>query len=677
MIAESSLDKLKRYNILDGEDYLFEAFSRNIGIFSKKEQKRLFDARIAIPGMGGVGGTHFLTMVRTGVGNFHVADFDCYEPVNINRQVGATVSAFGRSKLEVMTEQALAVNPFISVSSFPEGIHDDNLDDFLNGVDVVIDSLDFFAFDIRRALFKRARAKGIHVITAGPLGFSSALLVFSPHKGMGFDEYFNIYNGMKPEDKYLAFAMGLAPKAVQFKYMDTSKVSLKSKKGPSLNIACQLCSAVAGAEAVKIILGRGEVKTVPYFMQFDPYTYTYVQKKLYGGSRNPVHKIKSRIVKHILNRRGGLELQDEPELPMRGSDAMRLSDEEWHYLLRAGIQAPSGDNAQPWILRKAERTVTILFNPEADTSFFNVQSIASTISCGAVIENISIAASRIGLATRVKYVTNCDEDNEVAQLFFEREDGVGDSLADFIWSRNTNRKPFSKEALPHSTLIKLRAAVTKKDGIDIHFITKRDDLKRVAQMVFKADTIRTEHKGLHRHLMEMIRFSTLEANETRDGFYIKNLEAGPAGDFFLKATRKWSAMKWANRLGLGKMVALNAYNGILQSSGVALIVASGIEKEDFVKGGRALERFWLTLTQMSYQMQPMTALTLFFLRLQLEGDGNFSKAHAGMLQQIRKEYDRLFPNCDFNRQGQIMLLRFGRADDIVYPTLRKRPEKFL
>ena len=676
MTSELLLDKLKHYNLLNSDKYIFEAFSRNIGIFSNEEQKCLFNARVAIPGMGGVGGVHFLTMVRTGVGHFHVADFDSYEPVNINRQVGATVSSFGRPKLEVMAEQALDVNPFITITRFSEGIHEGNLDDFLDRVDVVIDSLDFFAFDIRRALFKRAREKGVHVITAGPLGFSSALLVFSPHRGMGFDEYFNINDGMKPEDNYLSFAMGLAPKAIQFKYMDTSKINLKSRKGPSLNIACQLCSAVAATEAVKIILGRGEVKAVPYFMQFDPYTYTFVQKKLYGGNRNPIQKIKSCIVKHILNKKKGLEVQDKPELPMRAGGG-GLSDQEWHYLLRAGIQAPSGDNAQPWIFRKTERTLAISFDPAADVSFFNFNNIASLISCGAVIENISIAASQIGLATKVKYVSNGNETNVVAELVFERLDGACDALADHIWSRRTNRKPYDQEVVLSSFLAELQAPLTRFSGVGIHFLTKREDLKRIAQIVFKADTIRTEHKGLHRHLMEMIRFSLPEANETRNGFYVKNLEAGSAGEIFLKATRKWHVMKWANRLGVGKIVALNAYQGILHSSGVALIVAPGVKQEDFVRGGRALERFWLTLTQMGYQMQPMTALTLFFLRLQMEGDGQFSKSHATLLRQIRKEYNGLFSNFDFNQQGQVMLLRFGRANDISYPTLRKRPEDFL
>jgi tRNA A37 threonylcarbamoyladenosine dehydratase len=43
-------------------------------------------------------------MTRTGVGNFHIADFDTYEPANINRQFGTRVPDFGRPKMQVMEE---------------------------------------------------------------------------------------------------------------------------------------------------------------------------------------------------------------------------------------------------------------------------------------------------------------------------------------------------------------------------------------------------------------------------------------------------------------------------------------------------------------------------------------------------------------------------------------------
>ena len=95
---------LDKYGISTLQAYRDEAFSRNIGLLSKEEQDLLANTRVAIPGMGGVGGLHLITLTRTGVGKFNLADFDTFEPANVNRQFGARVPDFGRPKMEVMKE---------------------------------------------------------------------------------------------------------------------------------------------------------------------------------------------------------------------------------------------------------------------------------------------------------------------------------------------------------------------------------------------------------------------------------------------------------------------------------------------------------------------------------------------------------------------------------------------
>lgn len=299
MKLDAMLEKLKSIGIEDRQAYMNQAFSSNIGLLTEDEQEKLGRSRVAIPGMGGVGGAHLITLVRSGIGKFNISDFDAFDPVNINRQYGARVDTFDRPKLEVIKERALSINPYLEFKCFEKGIYEDNLDEFLDDVDVVVDALDFFAFEIRRKMFKRAAQKGIYVVTAAPLGFSSAVLVFSPD-GMGFDEYFNITDDMTSEDKYLSFAMGLAPKPTHIKYMNLAKVDFSSKAGPSLNIACQLCSGMAAAEALKIILNRGRVKPVPCYYQYDSYLNRFKTGKLYFGSRNPVQQLKKFIAKKLL-----------------------------------------------------------------------------------------------------------------------------------------------------------------------------------------------------------------------------------------------------------------------------------------------------------------------------------------------------------------------------------------
>ncbi|XXG31507.1 MAG: ThiF family adenylyltransferase [Ferrovum myxofaciens] len=157
-----------------------DAFSRNIGWLTRAEQGSLANKCIAIAGMGGVGGNHLLTLARLGVGRFHIADFDTFEIHNFNRQVGATVSHLGRSKVQVLAEMARDINPELEIRTFPEGVTEANVSDFLSTVDVYVDGLDFFAFSARSMTFDACAEAGIPVVTAAPLGMGAAVVNFMP-----------------------------------------------------------------------------------------------------------------------------------------------------------------------------------------------------------------------------------------------------------------------------------------------------------------------------------------------------------------------------------------------------------------------------------------------------------------------------------------------------------------
>ena len=157
-----------------------EAFCRNLGWLTEREQQSLRGKCVAIAGMGGVGGGYLLTLTRLGVGAFRIADLDRFELVNFNRQVGATLDSLGRPKVEVMAEKAWQINPELRISSFGQGVNERNLDEFLAGADVCIDGLDFFVIDIRRKLMARCAELGIPVVLAAPLGMGAAYLCSSP-----------------------------------------------------------------------------------------------------------------------------------------------------------------------------------------------------------------------------------------------------------------------------------------------------------------------------------------------------------------------------------------------------------------------------------------------------------------------------------------------------------------
>ncbi len=262
------------------------AFSRNIGWFTSDEQAALREKRIAIAGMGGVGGGHLLTLARLGIARFTLADFDSFDLVNFNRQAGAMMSSLGQPKLDVLAKMARDVNPDIELALHPEGVATDRVDEFLAGADLYVDSLDFFAFDARRAVFAACDRLGIPAVTAAPLGMSTAVLVFMPGQ-MSFEEYFRL-DGCSDDEMAVRFFLGLAPGALHAAQLVVpSSIDLKNRKGPSTIIGCQLCAGVAAAEAVKILLGRGTVMAAPHGYQFDPFSGRLHHSFLEKGNDEP------------------------------------------------------------------------------------------------------------------------------------------------------------------------------------------------------------------------------------------------------------------------------------------------------------------------------------------------------------------------------------------------------
>jgi molybdopterin/thiamine biosynthesis adenylyltransferase len=281
-----------------------DAFSRNLGLISAGEQERLRKSRVAVAGLGGVGGIDLVALARLGIGEFTVADPDIFEIHNTNRQYGATRSAEGRPKAEVMREIVQDINPEAKLRVFREPLGPQNADAFLDGADVLVDGIDAFEIDARRVLFRKARELGIHALGAGPVGFSTVWVIFAPG-GMTFDRYFDLTDDMDEIEKFVAYVLGMAPSSTQRGYMDLSHLNMRKHTGPSAGLACHLASGVVAAEVLKILLGRGRVYGAPFYHQFDAYLGRFVRKRLLGGNRHPLQKIKRWWLTGYLRRRAG------------------------------------------------------------------------------------------------------------------------------------------------------------------------------------------------------------------------------------------------------------------------------------------------------------------------------------------------------------------------------------
>ena len=272
-----------------------EAFSRNLGWLTPQEQNRLRNARVAVAGMGGAGGVHVQALVRLGVGALTLTDFDNFEVGNFNRQAGAAVSTVGQPKVEVMRDFALDVNPELDMRVFPAGIDKNNVTDYLEGADLLIDAIDFFANDMRPALYRAARERGIPVVCSAPLGAGASLICFQP-TGMHFEDYFG-FDGCDDITMAVRFLVGMSPRLPQRHYLAYPEiVDFVKRRVPSLGMACQFTAGMAVTAAMKLLLQRGGVKGAPHSYQFDAYLGHFYRCWRPGGYRNPLQKLAERMV---------------------------------------------------------------------------------------------------------------------------------------------------------------------------------------------------------------------------------------------------------------------------------------------------------------------------------------------------------------------------------------------
>lgn len=276
-----------------------DAFSRNIGWITKEEQSLLRNKRVAIGGLGGVGGSHLIALTRMGIGKFNISDLDAFEIANFNRQYGAYTSTLGQPKAEVAERTIKDINPEVAINNFKEGINKDNLDDFLRDVDIYVDSLDIFALEIRRAVFARCYELNIPTITAAPIGMGSAMLVFMPGK-MSFEEYFDL-DGYSFEEQVLRFVIGVSPCTMHQKYLvDRSTVNFLKKKAPSTPMGIELSAGVACTNVIKILLNRGDVVYAPHGLHYDAYCNKLVKTWRPWGNKNPLQAITFKRLRYML-----------------------------------------------------------------------------------------------------------------------------------------------------------------------------------------------------------------------------------------------------------------------------------------------------------------------------------------------------------------------------------------
>lgn len=271
--------------------------------------------------------------------------------------------------------------------------------------------------------------------------------------------------------------------------------------------------------------------------------------------------------------------------------------------------APSGDNTQPWRFEiTGEASCVVHAFDTRHHCVYDLSGAPSQISVGALLETIRIAASGIRMRAEIQRRPGEDETPRFDVRLLPDPDAGPSPLIPFIEKRCTNRRPYSRRSLSAEEKERLQASVGNLCTVVWLEGRRRAE---VARLLFASAKIRLtipEAYEVHRSVIEW----HTQFSETRIPDRAVGLD--PVGMVLMR----WAMKSWrrtdvlSNYLGgtLLPRVQLDYLPGLGCAAHYLLVnkrPAAGID--DFLAAGSAMQRFWLTATQLDLQHQPeMTPL---------------------------------------------------------------------
>ena len=139
-------------------------FDRLIALVGRENLEKIKQKRVLIIGIGGVGGYALEALVRSGINNITIIDYDKIEKSNLNRQIITNQNNIGNFKVEEARKRCLSINPNLNIQALNKKLDENNLKDILDGFDYVIDACD--TINVKFLLMKYKKDYGYELISS-------------------------------------------------------------------------------------------------------------------------------------------------------------------------------------------------------------------------------------------------------------------------------------------------------------------------------------------------------------------------------------------------------------------------------------------------------------------------------------------------------------------------------
>ncbi|MFF3859450.1 Rv1355c family protein [Streptomyces sp. NPDC002209] len=654
-------------HVLPRDEYRELRQSRNRYKITAAEQELLTGRTIAVIGLS-VGAASAVTLAQEGVGSrFRLADFDRLSLSNLNR-LRASVADVGLPKVVIAARQMYEIDPHLDIEVWPQGLTEENVDAFLTGggrADLLVEECD----DLYIKVYARERARAHRI----------PVLMETNERGMVDVERFDrephrpllhgLLSGVTAAELKTLSTREKVPYVLRI--LDQERPSERFvpslvEIGQTISSWPQLASGVAlGAALVtdtarRLLLGTFTASG-RWFV--DPGELVRDGTETILRSEEPPPAGAAREV-----------AAREVTAPLRLPESGRPLDEEAvRRLVSYGIQAPSGGNVQPWRFVSRGRVLECRIAGDLAPTLLDFERSASHLAIGAAVENIDLAARAAGWACRARLFPDPADPGLVCALSFDLEgpgaaDGPRVPLADWIGHRTTNRAPGADTPLAGPDADALTRCA-QESGALLDLVTERDGLEDAGRILGAGDRLRIMSPALHRDMMAEMRWDDEEVRRTRDGIDVATLQLDRTDLAGISIARHWPNLAFIRRIGGGASFEEGARKLVAASSAIGVLSIPGTTPDAYARGGRALQRLWLTATSRGLAVQPLTALLYLLARVERGGGAGLDTEEIATLRALRTRLAEILPHRPDN--AELILVRLSYAPPPAVRSLRR------
>lgn len=613
---------------------------RNRNLITSQEQERLGSLRVGVVGLS-VGHAVAHTLAMQGLcGELRLADFDDLELSNLNR-VPATVFDIGHNKALTAARRIAEIDPYLAVRVLDSGVNAQTIDEFLDGLDVVVEECD--SLDVKAIVRESARVRRLPVVMA------------SSDRGLIDVERFDlepgrpIFHGLLGEIDAASLA-GLDSREKiphVLRIVDGANLSPRGaaslvEVGQTLSTWPQLAGdvligAAAVAEAVRRIAlgeplssGRTRLDT----------------SAALGDLMDPAEQPPADV--------GDPSQADDLSPP---PDAVLA-------VAHAAHRAPSGGNVQPWRIGWSAESVTIRLAPE-HRSRIDVGLRGSAVAVGAAAFNARVAAAAHQVLGGFEFVETAEHPLCATVELGRGSDEYLASLYPTLLRRETNRRRGTPVPLPAETVAALDRAV-EREGARLELLVDPTALDRAGALLAESDRIRYLTPHLHADMASEMRWPGDDSQES--GIDVRSLELGPGELLTLDILRRPEVMSLLTDWDSGLALGADTRARIAHSSALAVIMTNDISLTGYARGGSAAEALWIVAQQHGLAVQPISP-TFSYAHTEDEL-GELSPRFAHRLAELHTEFRHLTAP----RPGEVpvLTLRFTTAA-LASVRSRRRP----